>query len=238
MVLLHGVGLDHTVWEPAAERLSDRFDLVTPDLVGHGHRRPAPAGIGLADLANDVMEHVPRGAHLVGFSLGGLVAEYVAIHHPELVATLVAVSSVCKRTPAEREAVLSRLDVAQSDFSATVAASLDRWFAGTQIDPVWTARIETTLRGNDVDSFLNCYRVVATADAQLGPDLGRIQAPTLAITGDRDPGSTPEMSDRLAAAVPDGRAVIVPGARHMLPIENPDALCNSIANFIEGYAHV
>ncbi len=238
MVLLHGVGLDRTVWEPVVERLSDRFTMITPDLLGHGQRPPAPPGVNLADLAAGIIQEIPKGAHLVGFSLGGLVAQYVAIQRPDLVATLTSVSSVCKRTPAEREAVLSRLDVAQADFSATVAASISRWFEGSTVDPEWIARTEATLMANDVSSFLNCYRVFATADAELVPDLERISAPTLAITGENDPGSTPEMSHRLASAVPDGRAVVVPDARHMLPIENPDALCQSIATFIGDNANV
>ena len=66
-------------------------------------------------------------------------------------------------------------------------------------------------------SFLHCYRVFATADAEIGPELGRITVPALAVTGEDDPGSTPEMTRRLAEAMPDCRAVVVPGARHMLP---------------------
>ena len=61
-------------------------------------------------------------------------------------------------------------------------------------------RTEATLLANDRDSFLNCYRVFATADAEIGPELGRITVPALAVTGEHDPGSTPEMTRRLAEA--------------------------------------
>ena len=73
VVLLHGVGLDHTMWEPVTSRLADAFDVVAPDLPGHGTRPPAAAGTTLADLAAGVGERVPQGSHLVGFSLGALV---------------------------------------------------------------------------------------------------------------------------------------------------------------------
>ena len=238
MVLLHGVGLDHTMWEPAATLLADRYTLITPDLPGHGSRPPAGAGTTLADLAEGVAGEIPPGSHLVGFSLGALVAQYLALHRPELVATLTSVSSVCRRTDDERAAVLARLTTAEADFAASAAASLTRWYEGTQVGEDWVRRTRETLSANDVASFVNCYRVFATGDAELGPALSTITVPALAVTGSDDPGSTPEMTHRLAAALPDCRSVIIPRARHMLPIERPEALVDCITTFIGEHAHV
>ena len=181
--------------------------MVTPDLPGHGARPPAPAGVTLADLADGVAADIPPGSHLVGFSLGALVAQHLALHRPALVATLTSVSSVCRRTAEERAAVLDRLRTAERDFAASAAASLRRWYDGTDVDPEQVRRTEATLLANDRDSFLHCYRVFATADAELGPELDRITVPALAITGECDPGSTPEMTRRLAdgiARLPSG----------------------------------
>lgn len=238
IVLLHGVGLDHTMWEPTAELLAGRFALVTPDLPGHGRNRPAPAGTTLEDLALGVAAEIPPGSHLVGFSLGALVAQYLALHQPDRVATLTSVSSVCRRTPAEREDVLKRLDAARADFAAAVSASLHRWYADTDVDAEWVSRTEATLLANDVDSFHNCYRVFATADAELDRELHRITVPAVAVTGENDPGSTPAMTHRLAAALPDCGAVIVPGARHMLPVQRPEALVDCVTTLIGDNAHV
>ncbi|MCU4748963.1 MULTISPECIES: alpha/beta fold hydrolase [unclassified Streptomyces] len=238
LVLLHGVGLDHTMWEPAAVLLSDHFTVLTPDLPGHGTRPPARDGITLAELADDIAATVPPGAHLVGFSLGALVAQHLAIHHPGRAATLTSVSSVCRRTPQERAAVLARLRTAENDVGASAAASLERWYAGTGVGPERVARTEAVLRANDPGSFLACYRVFATADAELAPSLGEITLPALAVTGEDDPGSTPAMTHRLAAALPDCRAVIVPRARHMLPVQRPRAFADALTHFIGERAHV
>ena len=62
--------------------------------------------------------------------------------------------------------------------------------------------------------------------------------PALAITGAEDPGSTPEMTRRLADALPDCRAVVVPGARHMLPVERPREFVDHLTTFIGEDAHV
>ena len=59
IVLLHGVGLDHTMWDPVVALLAGDADVVTPDLPGHGARPPAPAGVTLADLADGVAADIP-----------------------------------------------------------------------------------------------------------------------------------------------------------------------------------
>jgi len=237
LVLLHGVGLDHTMWEPVAALLPSDVDVLTPDLPGHGGRPPVPAGVTLADLAHGVAEEIPSGSHLVGFSLGALVAQHLARHRPDLVATLTSVSSVCRRTSGERTAVLDRLHVAETDFAASAAASLRRWFDDTEVDPEQVRRTEITLLANNIDSFLHCYRVFATADAEIWPELETLRIPAMAVTGELDPGSTPEMTQRLAAAIPNCRAVIVAGAHHMLPIERPRELVEYLSTFIGEYAH-
>jgi pimeloyl-ACP methyl ester carboxylesterase len=238
LVLLHGVGLDSTMWGPATALLEDDVDVLALDLPGHGRREPAPDGVTLADLADGVAGDVPPGSHLVGFSLGALVAQHLARHRPDLVATLTSVSSVCRRTEEERAAVLGRLESAAADFPGSVAASLHRWYDGTDTDPEWVRRTEATLLANDVRSYLNCYRVFATADAEIAPELPRIAVPALAVTGELDPGSTPGMTHRLAAAIPGCRAVVVPGARHMLPVQRPRDLVTCLTTFIGERAHV
>ena len=129
-------------------------------------------------------------------------------------------------------AVLARLAAAEADFPASVEASLQRWYAGTDTDPALVQQTRATLLANDVASYLNCYRVFATADAEIGPELPRIATPALAVTGELDSGSTPEMTRRLAAAMPDCRAVVVPGARHMLPVQRPRELVTLLTTFI------
>lgn len=240
IALIHGVGLDSSMWVPLREFLEPEFDVQTIELLGHGSReQPAPDGVTLAELAADVAERLRPGTHLVGFSLGALVAQYLARFRPDLVASLVSVASVCSRTPEERASVLTRLASAESDFPATVEASIRRWYP--EGSPMPTELVEATrevLLRNDPTSFIACYRVFATADAELAPELPRITVPAHAVTGELDPGSTPEMSARLAAAIPGCTYSVISGARHMMPVERPQELANELTAFFKEHSNV
>jgi pimeloyl-ACP methyl ester carboxylesterase len=239
VVLLHGVGLDHTMWRRCAPALAPAYRLTSVDLRGHGASPPAPEGISLADLAEDVtrvLDDAGTGrVHLVGFSLGALVAAHLAACHPARVATLTLVSSVAPRSPAEREAVARRLEAARTDRAGAVEAAVARWFDAEwrRREPELAREVRRTLLATENASYLACYAVFATGDRAVAPLLERIAAPTLAITGGEDPGSTPEMSRRLARAIPDARAEIVPGVRHLLPLERPTALTAALTRHFE-----
>jgi (E)-2-((N-methylformamido)methylene)succinate hydrolase len=236
IVLLHGVGLDHTMWEPLRAQLARLTDrpVVALDLPGHGAQPPLTGPATLTELAENVAARLPGRAHLVGFSLGALIAQHLARYRPELVATLSSVSSVCRRTPEEAASVQQRLEGARADFPGSVEASIGRWYpAGSGVDQDTVARTRTTLLANSVESYLHAYEVFATADAEISPELGRIGVPSLAVTGELDPGSTPEMTGRLASATPGAQAVVAPRARHMLPVEQPGELARIIHRFIE-----
>lgn len=233
VVLLHGVGLDRTMWKPLREQLA--HESVALDLPGHGLRPPLRSEQNLASLAADVLERLEtrEPVHLVGFSLGALVAQYLARFAPGRVLTLSAVNSVCRRTAEESTAVEERLATAGTNFSQGVDRAIERWFpAGeTAVDAQLIEATRQTLAGNDVESYVHAYAVFARGDQEIADELDAIKQPTLAITGELDPGSTPEMSRRLVAAVPQGRLRIIPGARHMLPVEKPLALAAELNSF-------
>src|SRR6478752_803314 len=116
------------MWGPLREFLEPGYDVQVLELLGHGRRPHAPVGVTLAELAADVAERLELNTHLVGFSLGALVAQHLARFRPDLIASLVSVASVCSRTPEERASVMTRLASAESDFPATVEASIRRWY--------------------------------------------------------------------------------------------------------------
>lgn len=240
VVLLHGVGLDRTMWERVAPDLVTTGHTVhTPDLLGHGTAVGASPGTTLADIAAPVARIAASAAHpvhLVGFSLGALVATRVALDHPDRVASLTLISGVADRSEAERRVVADRLDTARRDLAGTFDAAVDRWFSSRWRDaePDLLASVRDTLQANDPESYLACYSVFARSDAELWPELRGLCVPVLAVTGDQDPGSTPRMSAAVADRVSRGRWAAVPGARHLLPLERPDAVVTAVLNQTQG----
>lgn len=228
------------MWEPVREFLEPEYDVQIVELLGHGRRRqPAPEGVTLAQLAADAADRLEPDTHLVGFSLGALVAQHLARFRPDLVASLVSVSSVCARTSEEHAAVMVRLASAASDFPATVEASIRRWYPeGTPVPAELIEATRKVLLNNDPRSFLACYRVFATADAEIAPELPLITVPSHAVTGELDPGSTPDMSARLAAAIPGCTYSVIRGSRHMMPVERPQELANTLTAFLKEHSHV
>ncbi len=238
VVLIHGVGLDHTMWNHVVPGLPDRH-VVTYDLLGHGLAAPLPPGSDLSTLVDQlrsVCDAEPAPVDLVGFSLGALIAQGFALKYPERVRRLMLVSGVFDRSTGERLAILQRVaDVREGGYLNNVAIAIDRWFAPefAAAHPDVLAAVTERMMNNDVASYANAYEIFATADEELAAQVHRITCRTLVVTGEFDPRSTPAMSHALAATVANGRAVVLPGARHLTPLEVPDALARLITTFVE-----
>jgi (E)-2-((N-methylformamido)methylene)succinate hydrolase len=238
IVLIHGVGLDHTMWNRVLTELGDRR-VVTYDLLGHGSSAPLPSGSDLSmlvDQLRSVGDAEPSPVDLVGFSLGALIAQRFALSSPERVRRLVLVSGVFNRSTDERVAILERVaDVREGGYLNNVAIAIDRWFTPefAAAHPDVLAAVTERMMSNDVVSYANAYEIFATADEELAGQVHRITCPTLVVTGELDPRSTPAMTHALATTVANGRAVVLPGARHLTPLEVPDPLARLITTFVE-----
>ncbi len=239
LVLLHGVGLDHTLWDDLAPLLEPHFEVLRYDMLGHG-RAPAIAdGVTVQDYIAQLDTELDRAgwrsANLLGYSMGGLIAGAYAAARPRRVTRLALLSTVFRRSADETRAVLARLEAAATqDPAAAAQVSLQRWFtpAFQARRPERVASIGQRLLDNDRASFLAAYRVFAQGDpilAQAAPD---IACPALVLTGELDVGSTPRMTRELAEALPHAQAQVVPGQRHMLPVEEPAVVAAALHGFL------
>lgn len=237
VVLIHGVGLDHTMWLPVMAALSDRRTIAY-DMVGHGAaRKPAgPYTLGtFVDQLGAIVDAVDSEIDLVGFSMGALVAQGFALSpRAGLIRKMVLLNAVHDRSDADRQAIVARVaEVRAGLFAATVEPALQRWFtpAFAATHPASVAAVRQRLVDNDERSYADAYEVFATADADLVSRVAEITVPTLVATGSDDQRSTPAMAAALAAALPRGRSMILPGLRHLTPIEAPQLVADLIAEF-------
>lgn len=242
LVLLHGVGLDAAMWLPVVERMAKRHRVIAPDLPGHGGSPAPPADATLsfyADRVAALLRHLGvERTGVAGFSMGAMVAQRLALDHASSVSRLALVCAVHDRPPEAKLAVRTRaLATAIRGVAPSVPAALERWFtpsfAAKRPDVVEAVR--TTLLGNDPIGYLRSYAIFAQADEELAKDVGRIDVPTLIVAAEEDSGSTPQMAHALRAGIRDSRVVVVPGVRHLLPLEAPDRLARLLDDFfLEG----
>lgn len=236
VTLVHGIGASLESWEPIAAALARHFTVVRADLRGHGASSRITR-CSLDDFVADVDALLDTlkidKTHLVGFSLGGLISQKYAIERPARVDRLVLISSVAERTDEERERVLKRADqIDREGIAAVVGAAEDRWFtpAFRQANPERVAARLEQLVANDHRSYAAAYRVFAEADRGMAFD--RITAPTLVMTGENDPGSSPRMSRLLHERIRDSKLHILPALRHSVLLEAPDTISQWLLDFL------
>lgn len=120
LILIHGWGLNGAVWQPVTELLAEHFSVYLVDLPGFGHS-PAIEPLSLDGMVQAITAQVPERAIWLGWSLGGLVAKYAAIHQPQQVAGLITVAS-------------SAHFIAKSEWPGIQAKVLDGFASGLQQD--------------------------------------------------------------------------------------------------------
>ena len=238
VVLIHGVGLDHTMWLPVMSALPRRR-TITYDLIGHGAAAKPAVPYTLDTFVEQLstfVEALDVEVDLVGFSMGALVAEGFALSPGgRLIRRLMLLNGVHDRSTSERRSIEQRVaEVRTSGFAATIQPALYRWFTPqfATAHPDVVDAVRRRLRDNDPIAYANAYAVFATADALLTPRLAGITVPTMVMTGAHDQRSTPAMATTLAAALPCGRSEILPGLRHLTPLEAPQLIAALIDEFM------
>lgn len=235
--LAHGVGLDQSIWEAILGDITGRSTL-TYDLLGHGETAQ-PLGEQsfqpfVAQLHGLLQELGISEIVLAGFSLGGQVAKHFASAHPQMVRGLVLISTTYQRSTDERAAMSRRLQQAKDgDQQGLEAQALHRWFNPEFLaaNPVVERQITSRLRNNDPARFLESYELLSNSEDH-SVDYGALSMPTLVLTGDGDPGSTPRMADEMARAMPHARVEIIEGAKHLGIIEEHRRFSGAVLAFL------
>ena len=239
VALIHGFGLNRGMWQWQLPALTPHFRVLSYDLLGHGGSAPPEGTPDLAMFSGQLLRLMDRRgierAAVVGFSLGGMIARRFALDHPDRLSALAILHSAHDRTPAERAAVRGRVrHTREHGPSSNVDSALERWFtpAFRARKPELIALIRTWITSNDPAVYPRIYRVLAEGDAEIARGLERIACPTLVMTGEDDPGNTPDMSRAMAGLIPGARLAILPGLRHMALAESPSAINEPLVAFL------
>jgi pimeloyl-ACP methyl ester carboxylesterase len=211
--------------------------LIAADLRGHGRSEAGTIPYKLSDFVDDHVRLLDeldlQTVPVVGFSLGAVIAQAIALAHPERVSSLVLLNCIGGRTGPEQARALERLEVIRTtDPAIGVRQSLERWFtpAFLQSQPALCDREAAIVSVTPRVPYGAAYEVLATTD--LIDEISAISCPTLLITGEHDVGSTPRMSAEMQARIPGAELVVVPGLKHYLHVEAAASLAELISDFL------
>jgi (E)-2-((N-methylformamido)methylene)succinate hydrolase len=244
LVLMHGVGMNKSVWAPEVNLLSDSFDVLVYDMWGHGDSDLPTGELSLADytiqLANLLSELGISEAFVAGHSMGGLIAIDFALNHSEMCLGMCAMNAVFNRTPAQSEAVKKRAtDLAAGGVSVNLSETLERWFGqpGTHEYPEAENLAKQLLLVVNPAGYAKAYEVFANSDNVHADRLSALKVPALFFTADGDPNSTPEMSQAMAALAPLGISQVLTGHRHMMTLTAPLQISESLNTFFNSHSN-
>lgn len=227
LVLIHGVGMQSDAWGPQIDYFSQSMRVIAIDMPGHGGSSTLPARSELPDYIDWLFSAITAldtgPINLAGHSMGALIAGGFAICHPELTRRVAVLNGVHNRTEKARAAVEARsaeIDLGKIDIDTPLA----RWFGESESDQAARELVRGLLMDIDLSGYATAYRAFARGDQTFAQRWSEVTCPMLALTGDGDPNSTPEMSQAMATAAINGRAEVLVGHRHMLNLTAPDVV--------------
>jgi pimeloyl-ACP methyl ester carboxylesterase len=229
VVLLHGAGFDHSTWALHSRWFAHHgFAVLAPDLPGHG-RSAGKAPSTIADMADWTAALIAAAgaakARLVGHSMGSLIALETAARHPDKVTGLSLIGTAATMTvgPDLLKAAEAN-DIDAIDMVSIWGLSFKAELGGSLAPGLWMhqgaqrvlQRCAPGVLYNDL-AACNAYQNALAAAAQ-------IKVPVTVILGERDMMTPAKAGKTLAAAIPSARTIVLPGAGHMMMVEQPDEL--------------
>jgi pimeloyl-ACP methyl ester carboxylesterase len=240
LVLIHGLGLSSSLWQAHLPSLCARYRVLNYDLYGHGQSRPAERPLNLSVFADQIAglldETVMGPAHLLGFSIGGMINRRVAMDYPDLVRSLVILNSPHDRGAQMQQEVESRARQAlDQGAEATLKAALKRWFTPEFLaSNAQTPRQVASWRMQaDRASYGQSAWVLAHGVRELIRSAPPLKHASLVMTCAEDVGSTPQMSWDIAAEIPGAECQIIPQLKHLGLLEVPEAFTLPVLDFLQ-----
>ena len=220
IVFIHGVGLDHNIWDPQINEFDNT--VLIYDILGHGRTPLNKEKISFDDFSDQIIDLIDElkfsKIHLIGFSIGSLIARNFATRFSDRLKSLTLLCSIFNRSDNEQKIVNERFEQTKKDKKLTKDA-LNRWFNKDFIEKnsLISDKIFSILNNNNMDNFIKVYSLFV--NHKDNEKFENINVKTLVMTGEGDVGSTPEMSDNLSKKIKNSEVKIIPVGKHLCSIE-------------------
>ena len=235
IVFIHGVGLTYEIWQPQLDFFKDRSTL-SYDILGHGKSSLNKQDISFNDFSDQLINLINElkidKIHLIGFSIGSLIARNFATKFNDRLQSLALLGSIYKRSEQQQKIVNERFNQAQKELKLSKLA-LKRWFTDEYLEsnPNTYEKISSILSLNNMSNFLKVYELFV--NHKNDEDFEKIKANTLVMTGENDIGSTIEMSKELNKIIINSELKIIKNGKHLCGIECADDVNLAIKKFVD-----
>lgn len=233
IVLVHALGLDHHLWDHELARLAPRFQVIAYDVRGHGGTDVPNGPYTLSDFAEDLVGLLDAlgvaAAHVVGLSMGGMIAQELALGWPERVRSLVLADTTSEYNQEGRRQLAERARIAEErGMAPLVEPTLERWFTEDfrSRHPEEVERIRSLLAAAHPIGYAASCRAIASAD--LTERLVSLTVPTLVLVGSDDRSTPPEVALKMHEHIPGSRYEVIPGAAHLTNVAAPDEFTRAV----------
>ncbi|HEX7374897.1 MAG TPA: pimeloyl-ACP methyl ester esterase BioH [Steroidobacteraceae bacterium] len=240
VVLLHGWALHGGMWGPWLDTLAEHARLHVVDLPGHGLSRWHDGIVDLESLAQQVLPAVPRGASILGWSLGGMVALELARRHPQHVRSLVLLATTPRFVAGDGWDYGMESDVLDGfarglarDYRGTVRMFLALQTLGDENAALALRELRSKLASHgepDPRALTAGLGILRASD--LRDALPHIAQPALVMGGQRDRLTPPEAVRELAARLPSARFRCIECAGHAPFLSHPDEVLQEVLPFL------
>lgn len=241
VVFINSLGSDFRIWASAVEQLAPHCRVVLYDKTGHGLSDVSSDCITIDAHVDDLIGLLDTleidQCALVGLSVGGMVAQRIAVRESGRVKALVLCDTAAKI--GTHESWTSRIAAVHASGLASIAdAVLERWFTAEfrKERPAELSGWRNMLLRTPAEGYI--ATCMALRDADLRGDAHLISAPTLCLVGEDDGATPPDLVRGMAALIPNARFEVIAGAGHLPCIEKPVQLSNLIAEHLKETGHV
>lgn len=237
LTFVHQLGGDLSIWDQFAGYFRDDYTVLRYDVRGHGHTAVASDGFGVADLARDLGALLDAlgvaRTHLVGMSMGGMIAQQFALDFPDRVDTLTLADTTAGTPPEGRSTWDQRAATVRREGMAALApATIGRWLTPdfSTAHPEAVEQIRDVLLHTPPEGYARACE--ALRDFDVRDRLAELRVPTLAVAGRHDTGTPPAATQAIANAIKGAQFELLDAA-HLAPIEQSHRFAALLETFLE-----
>lgn len=240
VLMIQGLGASKHAWNLQRAALALRWRTVALDNRGSGRSSRPIAPFTLEDLADDALRVLDAAgvgdAHVVGASMGGVVAQILAVRNPERVRSLVLACTSCRQHPWREDLLREWSTTARGRGLLDVGRGAAQWVMGPRsfrrAVPAlgWLGPL-AVLRPRD--SFASQVDAILATDPSIADRLSEVTAPTLVVVGNQDILTPRGDSEELAERIPGAELVVISGAAHGLMVEHAGTFNSVLIDFLQ-----